>query len=98
MLTTLTGAFSHKLDNTSFDLVITDEAALALEIACWIALLKNVVLSVFAHSGNREAMPPSLTCTFTKFPMDFLKLPAKKDEEDSTMNEGEAEVAVAQAK
>lgn len=40
VLTTLTGAFSHKLDTTSFDLVIIDEAAQALEIACWIALLK----------------------------------------------------------
>lgn len=40
VLTTLTGALSHKLDNTSFDLVIIDEAAQALEIACWIALLK----------------------------------------------------------
>lgn len=44
VLTTLTGAFSHKLDNMSFDLVIIDEAAQALEIACWIALLK-----VMAH-------------------------------------------------
>ena len=40
VLTTLTGALSHKLDNTSFDLVIIDEAAQAREIACWIALLK----------------------------------------------------------
>lgn len=44
VLTTLTGAFSHKLDSTSFDLVIIDEAAQALEIACWIALLKVRVL------------------------------------------------------
>lgn len=40
VLTTLTGASSHKLDSTSFDLVIIDEAAQALEISCWIALLK----------------------------------------------------------
>lgn len=40
VLTTLTGAFSRKLNNISFDLVIIDEAAQALEIACWIALLK----------------------------------------------------------
>lgn len=45
VLTTLTGAFSRKLDNTSFDLVIIDEAAQALEIACWIALLKVLVLT-----------------------------------------------------
>lgn len=43
VLTTLTGASSHKLDNTSFDLVIIDEAAQALEIACWMALLKVTV-------------------------------------------------------
>ena len=40
VLTTLTGASSRKLDRTAFDLVIIDEAAQALEIACWIALLK----------------------------------------------------------
>lgn len=40
VLTTLTGASSRKLDHISFDLVIIDEAAQALEIACWIALLK----------------------------------------------------------
>lgn len=40
VLTTLTGASTRKLDSTSFDLVIIDEAAQALEIACWIALLK----------------------------------------------------------
>jgi superfamily I DNA and/or RNA helicase len=40
VLTTLTGAFSRKLDNYSFDLVVIDEAAQALEVACWIALLK----------------------------------------------------------
>lgn len=45
VLTTLTGASSHKLDNTSFDLVIIDEAAQALEIACWMALLKVVLHS-----------------------------------------------------
>lgn len=40
VLSTLTGAFSRKLENTSFDLVIIDEAAQALEIACWMAILK----------------------------------------------------------
>lgn len=40
VLTTLTGSLSRKLDGFSFDLVIIDEAAQALEIACWMALLK----------------------------------------------------------
>lgn len=43
VLTTLTGALSRMLDSNSFDLVIIDEAAQALEIACWIALLKVMV-------------------------------------------------------
>lgn len=46
VLSTLTGAFSHKLDSTSFDLVIIDEAAQALEIACWIALLKVMTIGI----------------------------------------------------
>ncbi|GMP63614.1 hypothetical protein CsSME_00025236 [Camellia sinensis var. sinensis] len=45
VLTTLTGALSRKLEGTSFDLVIIDEAAQALEIACWIALLKETTSS-----------------------------------------------------
>ncbi|KAB5519487.1 hypothetical protein DKX38_023806 [Salix brachista] len=53
MLTTLTGAFSHKLDNTSFDLVIIDEAALALEIACWIFLLKVVLLRILKSNDDK---------------------------------------------
>lgn len=40
VLTTLTGASSRKLDTSTFDLVIIDEAAQALEISCWLALLK----------------------------------------------------------
>lgn len=42
ILTTLTGALTRQLRDTSFDVVIIDEAAQALEIACWIALLKVV--------------------------------------------------------
>lgn len=40
VLTTLTGASSKKINGITFDLVIIDEAAQALEVACWIALLK----------------------------------------------------------
>lgn len=46
VLTTLIGAFTKKLDSTSFDLVIIDEAAQALEIACWIPLLKVMLNSL----------------------------------------------------
>jgi len=41
ILTTLTGALTRQLRDTTFDVVIIDEAAQALEIACWIALLKG---------------------------------------------------------
>ncbi|KAK3035165.1 hypothetical protein RJ639_032838, partial [Escallonia herrerae] len=57
VLTTLTGALSHKLDSTSFDLVIIDEAAQALEIACWIALLKG---SRCILSGDHLQLPPTV--------------------------------------
>uniref|UniRef100_A0A2P2LEK5 DNA-binding protein SMUBP-2 n=1 Tax=Rhizophora mucronata TaxID=61149 RepID=A0A2P2LEK5_RHIMU len=57
VLTTLTGAFSRKLDNTSFDLVIIDEAAQALEIACWIALLKG---SRCILAGDHLQLPPTI--------------------------------------
>ena len=40
ILTTLTGALSRQIDGMVFDLVIIDEAAQALEVACWIAILK----------------------------------------------------------
>lgn len=40
ILTTLTGALSFQLKGTDFDLVVLDEAAQALECACWIPILK----------------------------------------------------------
>ncbi|XP_007028833.2 PREDICTED: DNA-binding protein SMUBP-2 isoform X1 [Theobroma cacao] len=57
ILTTLTGAFSRKLDNTTFDLVIIDEAAQALEIACWMALLKG---SRCILAGDHLQLPPTI--------------------------------------
>ncbi|KAF9598090.1 hypothetical protein IFM89_024435 [Coptis chinensis] len=57
VLTTLTGASSHKLESTSFDLVIIDEAAQALEIACWIALLKG---SRCILAGDHLQLPPTI--------------------------------------
>ncbi|XP_065857035.1 uncharacterized protein [Euphorbia lathyris] len=57
VLTTLTGALSHKLDNISFDLVIIDEAAQALEVACWIALLKG---SRCILAGDHLQLPPTI--------------------------------------
>ncbi|XP_043713417.1 DNA-binding protein SMUBP-2 [Telopea speciosissima] len=171
VLTTLTGASSQKLENTSFDLVIIDEAAQALEIACWIALLKG---SRCILAGDHLQLPPTvqsveaekkglgrtlferlaglygdevismLTVQYRMhehimswsskelydskveahpsvaahmlYDLDDVKrtssteptlilvdttgcdMEEKKDEEDSTMNEGEAEVAIAHAK
>lgn len=57
VLTTLTGASTRKLDSTSFDLVIIDEAAQALEIACWIALLKG---SRCVLAGDHLQLPPTI--------------------------------------
>ncbi|GLT96111.1 hypothetical protein SLE2022_137570 [Rubroshorea leprosula] len=57
VLTTLTGAFSRKLENSSFNLVIFDEAAQALEIACWIALLKG---SRCILAGDHLQLPPTI--------------------------------------
>ncbi|KAK1282076.1 hypothetical protein QJS10_CPB22g01375 [Acorus calamus] len=57
VLTTLTGASSKKLDDTTFDLVIIDEAAQALEVACWIALLKG---SRCILAGDHLQLPPTI--------------------------------------
>ncbi|KAM7524538.1 hypothetical protein LguiA_014440 [Lonicera macranthoides] len=57
VLTTLTGSLSRKLDGFSFDLVIIDEAAQALEIACWIALLKG---SRCILAGDHLQLPPTI--------------------------------------
>ncbi|CAI9100039.1 OLC1v1036956C1 [Oldenlandia corymbosa var. corymbosa] len=57
VLTTLTGSLSKKLDGSSFDLVIIDEAAQALEIACWIALLKG---SRCILAGDHLQLPPTI--------------------------------------
>ncbi|KAJ9563871.1 LOW QUALITY PROTEIN: hypothetical protein OSB04_009031 [Centaurea solstitialis] len=57
VLTTLTGSSSRKLDGTSFDVVIIDEAAQALEVACWIALLKG---SRCILSGDHLQLPPTV--------------------------------------
>ncbi|XP_028761557.1 DNA-binding protein SMUBP-2 [Neltuma alba] len=57
ILTTLIGSFSKKLDNTSFDLVIIDEAAQALEVACWLPILKG---SRCILAGDHLQLPPTI--------------------------------------
>ncbi|XP_051148964.1 uncharacterized protein LOC127263784 [Andrographis paniculata] len=57
VLTTLTGALTKKLEGFSFDLVIIDEAAQALEIACWIALLKGRRCIL---AGDHLQLPPTI--------------------------------------
>nr|XP_016441859.1 PREDICTED: DNA-binding protein SMUBP-2-like isoform X2 [Nicotiana tabacum] len=171
VLTTLTGALSKKLDGMSYDLVIIDEAAQALEIACWIALLKGsrcilagdhlqlpptiqsveaekkglgktlferladlygdeitsmltvqyrmheLIMNwssgelydnkIEAHSSVASHMlyhledvkkTPSTESTLLLIDIAGCDMEDKKDEEDSTLNEGEAEVAIAHAK
>ncbi|XP_006349550.1 DNA-binding protein SMUBP-2 [Solanum tuberosum] len=57
VLTTLTGVLTKKLDCLSFDVVVIDEAAQALEIACWIALLKG---SRCILAGDHLQLPPTI--------------------------------------
>eukprot|EP00850_Spirogloea_muscicola_P021969 SM000270S10366 [mRNA] locus=s270:136584:140629:+ [translate_table: standard] len=57
ILTTLTGALSRHLHEVTFDVIIIDEAAQALEAASWIALLKGrrCVLA-----GDHLQLPPTV--------------------------------------
>ncbi|GJP51811.1 hypothetical protein CLOM_g10946 [Closterium sp. NIES-68] len=59
ILTTLTGCMSRNLEPLTFDLVVIDEAAQALEVSCWAALLKapRCVLS-----GDHLQLPPTIQC------------------------------------
>ncbi|PKA50141.1 Regulator of nonsense transcripts 1 like [Apostasia shenzhenica] len=57
VLTTLVGASSRKLETIYFDVVIIDEAAQALEVECWIALLKG---SRCILSGDHLQLPPTI--------------------------------------
>lgn len=57
ILTTLTGALSRQIDGMVFDLVIIDEAAQALEVACWIAILKG---SRCVLAGDHLQLPPTV--------------------------------------
>ncbi|KAJ1294670.1 hypothetical protein BS78_01G163600 [Paspalum vaginatum] len=57
VLTTLTGASSKKLGGITFDLVVIDEAAQALEVACWIALLKGPRCIL---AGDHLQLPPTI--------------------------------------
>ncbi|PAN46284.1 hypothetical protein PAHAL_9G174900 [Panicum hallii] len=57
VLTTLTGASSKKLNGITFDLVVIDEAAQALEVACWIALLKGPRCIL---AGDHLQLPPTI--------------------------------------
>uniref|UniRef100_A0A0E0KFX7 DNA helicase n=1 Tax=Oryza punctata TaxID=4537 RepID=A0A0E0KFX7_ORYPU len=57
VLSTLTGASSKKLDGITFDLIIIDEAAQALEMACWIALLKGPRCVL---AGDHLQLPPTI--------------------------------------
>eukprot|EP00252_Welwitschia_mirabilis_P022578 TRINITY_DN6147_c0_g1_i1.p1 TRINITY_DN6147_c0_g1~~TRINITY_DN6147_c0_g1_i1.p1 ORF type:complete len:659 (+),score=151.44 TRINITY_DN6147_c0_g1_i1:132-2108(+) len=57
ILTTLTGASSHQLKEVTFDLVVIDEAAQALELACWIAIVKGSRLIL---AGDHLQLPPTI--------------------------------------
>ncbi|KAL9652671.1 hypothetical protein ABK040_003974 [Willaertia magna] len=54
---TLTGADDFYLRDKTFDLVIIDEAAQSIEIACWIALLKGKKCVL---AGDNFQLPPTV--------------------------------------
>jgi ATP-dependent RNA/DNA helicase IGHMBP2 len=56
---TLTGAASRQLISTQFGTLFVDEAAQALEPACWIAMQKahRVILA-----GDHQQLPPTIKC------------------------------------
>lgn len=171
VLTTLTGSLSYQLQAVDFDVIVIDEAAQALEVACWMAILKGsrcilvgdhlqLAPTVQSVDAERRGLGKTLFARLTELYGDTVtsmltvqyrmnhrimdwssqelyssKLEAhasvadhclyelegvkqssateailviidtagcdmeeKKDEEDSTMNEGEAKVALAHAK
>ncbi|KAH7283021.1 hypothetical protein KP509_35G057100 [Ceratopteris richardii] len=57
ILTTLTGSLSHQLQEVNFDIVIIDEAAQALEVACWMAILKGPRCIL---AGDHLQLPPTV--------------------------------------
>ena len=63
VLATLHGAGGYQLRNTTFDVVIIDEASQALEAQCWIPLLsaKKVILA-----GDHLQLPPTIKSTQPK--------------------------------
>lgn len=54
---TLTGSSSDYLDNRYFDVLVIDEAAQALEPACWIAIPKAKKLVL---AGDHHQLPPTV--------------------------------------
>jgi hypothetical protein len=60
VLCTCIGASSHFLREMSFDLVVIDEAAQALEVACWVAMMKVGGLAcLFFFSSSSLSLPSS---------------------------------------
>lgn len=54
---TLTGVHGHQLQKLEFDVVIIDEAAQALEVASWGALLKGKKAIL---AGDHLQLPPTI--------------------------------------
>ncbi len=59
VLATCVGASSKLLNKHEFDLVIIDEAAQALEAACWIAMQKSKRVCL---AGDHCQLPPTVKC------------------------------------
>ena len=63
VLSTLNGVASKVLLDASFDTVLIDEAAQALEVECWIAILKSKRLIL---AGDHLQLPPTVKSTNSK--------------------------------
>ena len=59
VLSTCVGAATRLLAQMSFDMVVIDEAAQALEAACWIPALKGKRLVL---AGDHWQLPPTILC------------------------------------
>jgi len=57
ILSTTTGSSTYKIKNMTFDVCIIDEAAQAIEIECWIPILKSRKLIL---AGDHKQLPPTI--------------------------------------
>ncbi|RKP26856.1 immunoglobulin mu binding protein 2 [Syncephalis pseudoplumigaleata] len=76
ILCTLSGADSRQLQGQTFDVVVIDEAAQALEAECWIAMHRaNCVIL----AGDHRQLPPTVLSNRTRASVERSVLATSKD-------------------